>query len=105
MKTGVDLIAQERNRQIEEEKWDSDHDDSHTSMCLTTASASYALDVAARHGKVHESWSKTFKDCSDKIWPFDDEWFKPTPDDPVRQLVKAGALIAAEIHRLQRIDS
>jgi len=34
----------------------------------------------------------------------DEKWFKPTPDDHIRQLTKAGALIAAEIDRLQRID-
>ena len=35
-------------------------------------------------------------------WPWDDEWWKPTPDDRIRELVKAGALIAAEIDRLLR---
>ena len=34
-------------------------------------------------------------------WPFDAIWLKLT-DDPIRNLVKAGALIAAEIDRLQR---
>lgn len=33
-------------------------------------------------------------------WPWDlKRHWKPTPGDPVRQLVKAGALIAAEIDR------
>lgn len=36
-------------------------------------------------------------------WPWDEEWWKPS-EDPVRNLVKAGALIAAEIDRLQRVD-
>ena len=31
-----------------------------------------------------------------------EEWWKPTPKNRVRELVKAGALIAAEIDRLQR---
>lgn len=31
------------------------------------------------------------------------KWRKPTPDDRVHELVKAGALIAAEIDRLQNI--
>jgi len=34
------------------------------------------------------------------IWPWDFKWWKPTPNDRVRELVKAGALIAAEIDRL-----
>jgi hypothetical protein len=36
-------------------------------------------------------------------WPkeWNVDWWKPS-DDPIRNLVKAGALIAAEIDRLQR---
>jgi len=34
-------------------------------------------------------------------WPFSSEWWKPA-QDPIRNLVKAGALIAAEIDHLQR---
>lgn len=32
--------------------------------------------------------------------PWDNEWWKPSPDDRKRELVKAGALIAAAIDRL-----
>lgn len=104
MKTGVRLIAEERKRQIEEEGWTAEHDSTHTSMCLSCAAASYALDVASKHGDVHESWKKTYKEASVEVWPFDEEWFKPTPNDPIRQLVKAGALIAAEIDRLNQMS-
>lgn len=38
------------------------------------------------------------------MWPFSQEWWKPTPDDRIRELAKAGALIAAEIDRLQRMQ-
>lgn len=34
-------------------------------------------------------------------WPWDENWWKPSLD-PIRNLVKAGALLAAEIDRLQR---
>jgi len=34
------------------------------------------------------------------IWPWEKSWWKPTPNDRVKELVKAGALIAAEIDRL-----
>lgn len=37
-------------------------------------------------------------------WPWDASWWKPSAD-PIRNLVKAGALIAAEIDRLQRLTS
>jgi hypothetical protein len=33
-------------------------------------------------------------------WPWEGEWWKPSTD-PVRNLVKAGALIASEIDRLK----
>lgn len=36
-------------------------------------------------------------------WPFGQDWWKPS-NDPIRNLVKAGALIAAEIDRLHRIN-
>jgi len=41
--------------------------------------------------------------CSDvmSLWPWGSEWWKPSKD-PIRDLVKAGALIAAEIDRLQK---
>ncbi len=37
-------------------------------------------------------------------WPWEEVWFKPSPDQ-VRNLVKAGALIAAEIDRINRETS
>lgn len=37
-------------------------------------------------------------------WPWHPKWWKPTPDDRIRELAKAGALIAAEIDRLQRME-
>lgn len=98
---GATLIAKERKRQIEVEGWDAEHDEDHTSMCLATAGASYALDVVSKHAEVSKGWKEIFKQRSIELWPFDEEWFRPTPDDPVRQLVKAGALIAAEIDRIQ----
>ncbi|MEB3421767.1 hypothetical protein VK682_24660 [Salipiger manganoxidans] len=35
-----------------------------------------------------------------QLWPWDRKWWKPTT--PRRDLVKAGALIVAEIERLDR---
>ena len=36
------------------------------------------------------------------FWPFDLKWLKRTPKKRIKELAKAGALIAAEIDRLQR---
>lgn len=39
IKSGIDLIAAERQRQIEEEGWTPDHDDQHTNGELALAAA------------------------------------------------------------------
>jgi hypothetical protein len=105
MKTGIELIAEERQRQIEVEGWTAEHDDQHTDGELAAAAAVYA-DMANYHGDLPlmEDNSKTAKVLIPRAfkWPFDSQWLKLTPDNRVRELVKAGALIAAEIDRLQR---
>jgi hypothetical protein len=40
----------------------------------------------------------------DFVWPFTEHWWKPTPNNRIRELEKAGALIAAEIDRLLRLE-
>lgn len=101
MKLGQELIAEERNRQIDQEQWDAEHDDEITSGALAVFAACYALDVVAKYGDVDISWKAKYAKVAGELFPFDREWWKPTID-PIRQLVKAGALIAAEIDRLQR---
>ena len=99
--TGVELIAAERKRQVEKEGWTQEHDASHTDMTLAVAGAAYALDIAGFYSGECDSWRQIYCANAAKVWPFDLEWFKSTHDDPVRQLVKAGALIAAEIDRIK----
>lgn len=101
---GVALIAAERRRQAEAEGWTAEHDDEEDAA-LSLAAALYAipsdwrglnLSVRGFHGQV---------DLFAALWPWAAEWWRPTPDDRIRELVKAGALIAAEIDRLQRAAS
>lgn len=99
MKTGIELIAQERKRQVSQEGWSAGHDDEHDEGQMARAAACYALPENIR------AWVLKGYAILHQIWPWDDEWWKPTPDDRVRELVKAGALIAAEIDRLQRANS
>lgn len=100
MKTAIELIAEERARQISAEGWTPEHDDKHTSAELTRAAISYAYTLAypdewaAERGKLPGPADD---------WPWAKTWWKPSPDNRVRELVKAGALIAAEIDRLQRV--
>lgn len=98
--TGAELITAERQRQIDVEGWTSEHDDEHEDSELTKASRAYAWVALCEVN--FEARAKDF-DIRPNDWPkeWGGNWFKPS-DDPVRNLVKAGALIAAEIDRLQR---
>lgn len=98
--TGVDLIAAERRRQIEEEGWTSEHDAEHHSddHQLAWAARGY-IDAAT----VSDDLWVEFPNFLPLNWPWEKEAWKPSRGkDRVRDLVKAGALIAAEIDRLQR---
>ena len=92
MPTGIELIMQERLRQIKEEAYTSKHDDEHTDGELADAAACYAATTIRRNRFI--GW----------VWPFDFEWWKPSPKDRIKELAKAGALIVAEIERLQRSE-
>jgi hypothetical protein len=87
--TGAELISAERKRQIEVEGWDSKHDEQHSKHELLAAAICYAHNAG------------NFKMVSPRMWPWAEEWWKPT-GNKIRDLAKAGALIAAEIDRLQR---
>jgi hypothetical protein len=96
-KSGVDLIADERRRQIEQEGWTPEHDNEHDAGELSAAGAAYAINAAE---KLHPYSQGDGRDEQPMIWPWANDWWKPK--DPMRDLVRAGALIAAEIDKLQR---
>jgi hypothetical protein len=97
--TGIELIAAERQRQMEVEGWTPDHDDEHGDFQMIDAAMCYAC--RATHDISSEYAALPSKPFPPDAWPWDGNWWKPS-DDPVRNLVKAGALIAAEIDRIQR---
>ena len=99
-----DILA-ERKRQISEEEWTTDHDDAHNVGELARASSAYAYFaslpdeariLAQKEGSRRPGWISVIA----WIWPWSFEWWKPS--DRRRDLVKAGALILAEIERLDR---
>ena len=92
---GSELIARERERQVSAEGWTPEHDDQHTQCELIQAAIGYAAYV----GYVATEGEDPMDPLID--WPWEDNAWKPS-GDPVRNLVKAGALIAAEIDRLLR---
>lgn len=84
-----DTLA-ERRRQVEAEGWTPEHDDQYQHGAIALAAACYA----ANAGGV--AWA----DPLPSFWPWMHNWWKPTT--PRRDLVKAGALILAELERLDR---
>ena len=96
-KAAADVLA-ERRRQIETEGWTPEHDDEHYSGDLAAAAASYA--VAASYVVAPGSPGDPYTaDDPPEMWP--PEWeFKP--GSARSMLVKAAALILAEIERLDR---
>ncbi len=93
---GIKLIADERARQISVEGWSAEHDDQHVEGSISEAGSGYAHTAS-----LQLSGHTTLARDEPYLWPWDSEWWKPS-DDPIRNLVKAGALIAAEIDRLLR---
>ena len=93
--TGSELIARERQRQIDVEGWTPEHDATHNDCQLNWVAMAYMC--AARLVLKNDPAATT----SPAFWPWSQAWWKPSRD-PIRNLVKAGALIAAEIDRLQR---
>jgi hypothetical protein len=96
--SGIDLIAAERGRQVTAEGWTPAHDDAHGRGELARAAAVYAQCPEYRQ-RARRFGSDIYYAAG---WPFEPEAWSPSPDDRVRELVKAGALVAAEIDRLQR---
>lgn len=99
--TGIELIARERARQVEEEGWTAEHDDRHRHGELAQAAAVYALPGSRKRTSGYGAVIVEV-DLARLLFPWQDGFYRPTPDDRVRELAKAGALIAAEIDRLQR---
>lgn len=110
----IALIAAERHRHITAEGWTPAHDDAHRGQEMASAAACYAMpsiqrEIVERHGEVNTARGLsdpdsfvTVKMLIPPAWPWAPGWWKPSPNDRVRELVKAGALIVAEIERLQR---
>jgi hypothetical protein len=87
--TAIELIAFERARQ-EDKGYTEEHDDKYIRGELAFAAASYAY---------YAGWPRV-----PMLWPWEDSKWKPDRKEPIHNLIKAGALIAAEIDRRLRQD-
>lgn len=100
-KAAVDILA-ERLRQSDKEGWTIDHDDSHTDGSLALAAATYASHAGS--GVALHVSPNIYQMIPATVagWPWHKKFWKPK--NPRRDLVKAGALILAEIERLDRLE-
>jgi hypothetical protein len=97
---GLRLIAAERARQMAPEPngedWKPEHDDQHEKEALAYAAVCYAMPQSCGSARL-------------ALWPWDERWWKPAIrlnhiGERKRELAKAGALIAAELDRLIRLE-
>ena len=91
----LDVLA-ERQRQIDAEGWTPEHDDEHDEGEMALAGAAYAISGGITANTAQDWIDSETPEC----WPWDESWWKRTT--PRRDLVKAAALILAEIERIDR---
>lgn len=92
MQAALRDVLNERQRQIAQ-GFTADHDDEHDRGELGYAAACYAMPYLHRQDA----------DAPPAMWPFETEAWKP--QDYRRNLVRAAALLLAEIERLDRLPS
>jgi len=85
-------VLAERRRQVEEEGWTREHDDTHINGELADAAAMYATSPPWPH----------IDGTAPRSWPWNPSFFKPR--DRRSNMVRAAALLLAEIERLDRAD-
>lgn len=98
-----DVLA-ERKRQVDVEGWTPEHDDMHARFEMAKAAACYAWSASlpsilrAALTTPQSGWNEAV--IMKRLWPWSYEWWKPK--DRRSDLVRAAALIIAEIERLDR---
>lgn len=108
--TVIEEIAAERRRQIEGEGWTLEHDDKHLGGEMAYAAAWYVLNaeshyyhdmvgVADKSNSLYSHFAGKYSWCK---WPWSLDWWKPK--SPRRDLIRAAALIVAEVERLDRLE-
>ncbi len=94
-------IAAERQRQKDVEGWTDYRDDEYVNCELARAAATYAASAAMNAYPTTASfYNVRLNTVLTALWPWSMTWWKPK--SARRDLVRAGALIVAEIERLDR---
>lgn len=99
----VDLVVRERIRQETEEGWTAEHDDGHTHGEMATAAGAYCESANRDRDAEGEISREDLEFLEQEHWPiqWDASWLKPKT--PERDLIRAGALILAELDRRRRL--
>lgn len=103
MSPAVVAIASERHRQQDVEGWDAAHDDEHTDRSLALVAALYATPIELFNVGGNDPWPWTSydDDLQSRAPPYNC-WDKRKQHDERRRLVISGALLVAELERLDR---
>lgn len=101
-------VLRERERQHYEEGFRAEHDDSHVEGELAQAAATYAVHAAVTSKMMAQGFSQADINVAaggrtPGTWPWARTWWKPK--DRRRDLVRAAALIIAEIERIDRAEA
>jgi hypothetical protein len=97
-------VLKERARQIDGEGWTAAHDDRHDNGELSLAAAAYA-EHAGRFADAEKFGMRYAIKAAPSFWPWWTDKRTPeawNPKSPRRDLVRAAALLLAEIERLDR---
>lgn len=115
--SGAELIAKERQRQIDKEGYTPEHDSHHIEGELAYAAICYANPrkkfIRKREGGALDAPVVTLDSGPDgpgeyyvlpeTYWPFDIKDWKPVLGSRLREIAKAGAMLAAEGDRIRRM--
>lgn len=94
----LDEIRSERDRQRDDEGWSPQHDDAHRNGEMAGAAACYAMHgISIQNDRLRPHVSDMVRD----LWPWASSWWKPK--NVRRDLIRAAALIVAEIERRDRV--
>jgi len=87
----LELVAEERTRQINKHGYTSEHDDDHVDGELADAAACYANTINSNDELI-------------KYWPYEPEYLKKEEKTRKDQIITACAMLMAEYDRLERED-
>lgn len=102
--TALHLFAAERSRQVQAKGHTPEQDDSYSCGEMASAAAVYALPSWNRIAEERIQLSDGTRFMAPMFWPWHPSAWKPAPNDRLREVVKAGALLLAEAERLIRAE-